>query len=291
MRGRGEPACHQVEELPPIHVSGDRAPLPARALPGLRRRPRGGCPPAWRHSSFGPRFHAAVGVPSVATGSRAAMSSNRASSCSTRGSLPARSTRSSNASRRARDPRRPARARPCASALDMDETGWRSAGQRRALWGAFTHAPRRLRIASDRQRRARPVLLADTRAIVTSDRWWAYGHPPRRTPPDLLGAPAARLQSPTPRAGHREGFGEAGLRICDELFWASEIFQHTSDRRELKRRVRALPRVRAAPAHPRGRGTALGRSSVPRVEVRVDGTGLSSRGAPRCCRWRPSGWG
>ena len=27
-----------------------------------------------------------------------------------------------------------------ASALDMDETGWRSAGQRRALWGAFTAA-------------------------------------------------------------------------------------------------------------------------------------------------------
>ena len=36
--------------------------------------------------------------------------------------------------------------------------------------------------------------------------------------------------------------GEAGLRICDELFWAWEIFQHTGERAELKRRIRQLRR-------------------------------------------------
>ena len=47
---------------------------------------------------------------------------------------------------------------------------------------------------------------------------------------------------------HAEGlaaekaFGEAGLRICDELFWAWEIYQHTRDRRELRRRIRLLRR-------------------------------------------------
>jgi hypothetical protein len=37
-------------------------------------------------------------------------------------------------------------------------------------------------------------------------------------------------------------FGEHGLRICDELFWAWEIYQHTGDRRDLKLRIRALRR-------------------------------------------------
>jgi len=36
--------------------------------------------------------------------------------------------------------------------------------------------------------------------------------------------------------------GEQGLRVCTELFWAWEIYQHTSDRTELKRRVRKLRR-------------------------------------------------
>ena len=49
-------------------------------------------------------------------------------------------------------------------------------------------------------------------------------------------------------AAHAEGLaaekdlGEAGLRICDELFWAWEIFQHTGERAELKRRIRKLRR-------------------------------------------------
>jgi transposase len=49
-------------------------------------------------------------------------------------------------------------------------------------------------------------------------------------------------------AAHAEGlaaekaFGEAGLKVCDELFWASEIYQHTHDRKELKRRIRLLRR-------------------------------------------------
>ena len=42
--------------------------------------------------------------------------------------------------------------------------------------------------------------------------------------------------------GAEQAFGEAGLRVCEELFWSWEIYQHTRDRSELKRRVRALRR-------------------------------------------------
>ena len=42
--------------------------------------------------------------------------------------------------------------------------------------------------------------------------------------------------------GAEKAFGEAGLQICEELFWSWEIYQHTHDRQELKRRIRALRR-------------------------------------------------
>jgi len=107
--------------------------------------------------------------------------------------------------------------------------------------GAFTerHA---LRVRSDRHEDHARELLADATAIVTSDRWWAYSHLP------LTRRQVCWAHLRRDFKAHAEGltaekaFGEAGVRICDELFWAWEIYQHTRDRRELKRRVRALRR-------------------------------------------------
>jgi hypothetical protein len=61
----------------------------------------------------------------------------------------------------------------CAGALNRDETGWRTVGQPRAPWGAFTDRQAILRIAPDRHEDQARELLGDTNAIVTSDRWWA----------------------------------------------------------------------------------------------------------------------
>ena len=47
---------------------------------------------------------------------------------------------------------------------------------------------------------------------------------------------------------HAEGlaaekeFGEHGLELCERVFWAWEVFQHTDDRRELKRTITQLQR-------------------------------------------------
>ena len=77
---------------------------------------------------------------------------------------------------------------------------------------------------------------------MTSDRWWAYSHLPLKRRQICW----SHLQRDF--AFHAEGrgiereLGEHGLRICEEVFWAWEIFQHTGDRSELKRRVRALRR-------------------------------------------------
>jgi transposase len=124
----------------------------------------------------------------------------------------------------------------------MDETGWRLRGAQRALWGMFTDRHAILRIEPDRPEDRAKDLLADTQAIVTSDRWWAYGHLP------VLRRQVCWSHLQRDFAFHAEGrgsdkqLGEEGLRICDQLLWAWEVFQHTGDRAEPKRRVRALRR-------------------------------------------------
>jgi transposase len=127
--------------------------------------------------------------------------------------------------------------------LNMDETGWRTAGERRALWGMFTDRHALFALAGDRHEDHAKSLLADSEAIVTSDRWWAYTH-----------LPLARRQicwSHLRRdfTAHAEGlaaekeFGEAGVELSERVFWAWEVFAHTHDRRELKRTIRSLQRT------------------------------------------------
>jgi transposase len=124
----------------------------------------------------------------------------------------------------------------------MDETGWRTAGERRALWGVFGDRHAYLHVASDRHENHAKELLADTKAIVTSDRWWAYSHLPLKRR-QLCWAHLKR-----DFAAHAEGlsaereFGERGLELCERVFWASEVFKHTGDRRELELTVRRLQR-------------------------------------------------
>jgi transposase len=124
----------------------------------------------------------------------------------------------------------------------MDETGWRTAGQRRALWGAFTSRHAVLKIAPDRHEDHARALLADTTAIVTADRWWAYSHLPLRRRQICWSHLQRDFAAHADGLAAEQAFGEAGLRICQELFWTWEIYQHTGDRTELKRRVRALRR-------------------------------------------------
>ena len=112
----------------------------------------------------------------------------------------------------------------------------------RALWGAFTERHAVFQIAADRHEDHARELLADSTAIVTSDRWWAYAHLPLKRRQVCW----AHLQRDF--AAHADGLaaekqlGEAGLNVCEQLFWAWKIYQHTGERAELKRRVRKLRR-------------------------------------------------
>jgi len=147
----------------------------------------------------------------------------------------------------------------------MDETGWRLKGARRTLWGACTETLAVYRIAADRHEERARELLASSDAIVTSDRWWAYNHLPLSRRQICWSHLQRDFTAQAEAGGAERELGEHGLRVCDELFWAWEIYQHTGERKELKRRIRLLrrelkPILRKysgkAPRYKRSRGLA-----------------------------------
>jgi transposase len=149
--------------------------------------------------------------------------------------------------------------------VNMDETGWRLRGRQRALWGAFTARHAVLRIAERRHADDARELLGVSRAIVTSDRWWAYDHIPVRRRQICWSHLQRDFANCAEGLGAEHDFGAHGLMICEALFWSWEIYQHTHDRRELKRRIRALRRelkpilrryAGKAPRYKRTRGLA-----------------------------------
>jgi transposase len=240
----GEPVRWQVEELPVISVKVTEHRCYRACCPGCGEQARGELPSEVAQSAFGPRFQAAVATLSV----RNRISRRDVVECCEQlfFSRISTGTVDSILGRTAEALVKPHAellgALRGASAVNMDETGWRTAGERRALWGVFDSRHAYLQIASDRHEDHVRELLADTKAIVTSDRWWAYAHLPlaRR---QLCWAHLKR-----DFAAHADGlaaekeFGEHGLALCERVFWAWEVYQHTGDRRELRLAIRRCQR-------------------------------------------------
>ena len=236
----GEPARHQVEELPVMAVRVTEHRCQRVRCPGCARRQTGALPAEVAASAFGPRLQAAVVTLAVrnriSRRDTVELCEQLFSSRISTGTVDAILQRTADAL-----------SEPCAdllervrgaAALNMDETGWRLRGSQRALWGAFTDRHAILKVEPDRHE----DLLADTNAIVTSDRWWAYSHLPVRRRQVCWSHLQRDFAFHAEGRGIEKQLGEHGLRICDEVFWAWEIFQHTGERAELKRRIRALQR-------------------------------------------------
>jgi transposase len=176
--GVGEPVRHQVEELPAITVTVTEHRCQRVRCPGCGRRRRAQLPKEVSASAFGPRFQAAVATLSVRNRiSRrdvVELCEQLYGSRISTGTVDAILARVADAL-----------TEPCDDLLErlrasvavhMDETGWRTAGQRRALWGIFNDRHAYLHVAAYRHEDHAKTLLAETKAIVTSDRWWAYSH-------------------------------------------------------------------------------------------------------------------
>jgi len=240
----GEPARHQIEELPPITVTVTEHRCQHVRCPGCGRRRRGELPVGVGQSAFGPRYQAAIAVLSVRNRiSRrdvVELCEQLFGSRISTGTVDAICARTADAL-----------TGPCedllervqqARAVNMDETGWRLRGGQRALWGMFTDRHAIFGITASRHDDHAKALLGPSSAIVTSDRWWAYNHLPVKRRQICWSHLKRDFEFHAEGRGSDKQIGAAGLAVCEELFWAWEIYQHTGDRAGLQRRVRALQR-------------------------------------------------
>jgi transposase len=240
-----EPARHQVEELPPIMVRVIEHHAQRLRCPDCGRRACAQLPEQVAGSCFGARLQAAVSTLSIRNrvsrqdavelteelfGARVSAGSVDAIIDRTAAALEAPHAALLDSVRDSK-------------ALNMDETGWRTAGERRTLWGLFDTEHAYFQIAADRHEDRAKQLLGDTKAIVTSDRWWAYTHLPLHRRQICWAHLRRDFTAHAEAFGAEREFGEIGLELCESVFWAWEVFAHTRDRRELKRRVRSLQRT------------------------------------------------
>jgi transposase len=247
----GEPARCQVEELPVMAVTVTEHQCQHVRCPGCGTRQTGRLPDGVAESAFGPRLQAAVVMLSVRNRiSRrdvVELCEQLFSSRISTGTVDAILARAADAL-----------TLPCedllervrsAGAVNMDETGWRLRGGQRAIWGMFTERHAILQITASRHDDHAKQLLGASSAIVTSDRWWAYNHLPIRRRQVCWSHLQRDFEFQAEGCGSDKELGEAGMEVCKELFWTWEIFQHTADRSELKRRVRRLQRELKAMLH------------------------------------------
>lgn len=240
---RGPIRRHQVVELPEIAVRVTEHRLHRRRCPGCGALTQAELPPAIPRESFGARLQGAVAT--LAAGFR--LSRRQAAELCRElfgaeigvGTVDAILQRQGVALREPTE--RLCDAVRGSPVICADETGWKQAGERRFLWGAFTDEVAVLRVAPSRHREEAEELLGESEAIVSSDRWWAYDHldPTRRQVcwSHLLRDFRFHAESPLP---HQREFGEACLGIAEGVFEAWRRFQADGDRTRLRREISAL---------------------------------------------------
>ena len=119
--------------------------------------------------------------------------------------------------------------------VNIDETGWKTGGDRRMLWGALTDRTGLFRIAAGRHATEAQTMLGERYSgIVCSDRWRGYDYldPSRR---QLCWAHLLRdFTAHSEGMSEQHDFGCAGLVIANDLFEAWRQFQRDGDRAALQ---------------------------------------------------------
>ncbi|MCA1698763.1 MAG: IS66 family transposase, partial [Actinobacteria bacterium] len=236
------PARHQVSELPPVAVVLTEHRLHRLRCPECKAKTKGVLPRELAGSAFGPRLQAAV----VTMTARNRVSRRDMSELArdvfgldlSVGSVDAICQRASQA---LTGPHEALTASVLESpALNVDETGWLTAGEARTVWTATTPEAAIFRIACDRHRDRLDQLIGGYCGIVCSDRWWAYDHL------DCECRQACWQHLKRDFTRHSEGlaeqkaFGEAGLALTARLFKAWHVFDEHQDRRRLKREMKPI---------------------------------------------------
>jgi transposase len=128
-----------------------------------------------------------------------------------------------------------------APVVNIDETGWKTAGGNRTLWGALSGRTAVFRIAAGRHAFEARALLGERFAgIVCSDRWRGYDYldPTQR---QLCWAHLLRdFTAHSEGMAEQEDFGHAGLVIAHDLFAAWDSYQADADRARLQAQIAPL---------------------------------------------------
>jgi transposase len=126
-------------------------------------------------------------------------------------------------------------------ALHVDETGWRTSGDPRALWTLTSAGASIFEIAAHCNREQFDELIGAYAGIIVSDRWPGYEH----LDPNSRQVCWSHLQRDFRR--HSEGlaeqktFGEHGLKLTSRVFTAWRAYQHEHhDRAQLQADVEPL---------------------------------------------------
>ena len=238
-----EPCRHQVAELPPIAIHVTEHRLHGVCCPACAARTRAELPAGLPRSAFGPRLQAAVVTLAVR---------NRVSRRDTTelarelfgvelstGSVDAIIHRAGEA---LAGPYTQLEQRiKSAAVVNIDETGWKTAGGNRTLWGALTSRTAVFRIAAGRHGvEARTLLGERFTGIVCSDRWRGYDYldPTQR---QLCWAHLLRdFTAHSEGMAEQEDFGYAGLVIAHDLFAAWDAYQQDGDRARLQAQTAPL---------------------------------------------------
>src|SRR5450759_268307 len=176
---RGEPARHQLAELPPTAVLLSEHRLQRLRCPECGAVTRAELPVDVPRGAFGPRLQAAVATLAVrnrVSRRDAAELVRELFGCRLASGTIDAIVQGAGAAleephARLRDHVR------SAPAVNIDETGWRTAGERRTLWGVLSGQAALFRIAEGRhQREAQALLGEDFSGVACADRWWAYDY-------------------------------------------------------------------------------------------------------------------
>jgi transposase len=238
-----EPWRHQVAELPAIAVRVSEHRLHGVCCPECATAARAELPRELPRSAFGPRLQAAIVTLAVR---------NRVSRRDTTelarelfgvelstGSVDAIVQRTGTAL--AAPHTRLEQQIKSAPVVNIDETGWKTAGGSRTLWGALTGRTAVFRIAAGRHACEAKTLLGERFAgIVCSDRWRGYDYldPIQR---QLCWAHLLRdFTAHSEGMAEQKKFGEQGLRIARELFAAWHDYQTDADRARLQAQTASL---------------------------------------------------
>ncbi|MCA1700679.1 MAG: IS66 family transposase [Actinobacteria bacterium] len=236
------PARHQVSELPPVAVIVTEHRTHRLRCPGCKANTKGELPEEVAGSAFGPELRAAVVTMTARNRvSRRDMSELAGDLFGLHLSVGSVDAICQRASRILASPHEALVASVLGStAINVDETGWYTAGEQRTLWTATTPEAAIFRVAEDRHRDRLDELIGGYDGIVCSDRWWAYD----RLDPECRQACWEHLKRDFRR--HAEGlaeqktFGEAGVALTGRLFKAWRAFDEHQDRRRLKREMKPI---------------------------------------------------